>query len=101
MGFVIIGWQRICSSHDLGHWSICADRTRRARNALLNMYQVESKQDVLASSKRELEEEKELLQRGKREAAAETDTLEKRREVLRDGITCVPSFGRKRVERFA
>ena len=45
---------------------------------------VESKQDELSSSKRELEEEKELLQRGKREAATEADNLNRRREVIND-----------------
>lgn len=43
---------------------------------------------MLASSKRDLDQEKELLQRGKREAAAEADKLEKRREVLHDVIGC-------------
>lgn len=44
---------------------------------------MEAKQNLLASSKRDLEEEKELLQRGKREAAAEADKLDQRREVRR------------------
>ena len=42
---------------------------------------VESKQDVLASSKRELEEERQLLERGKKEAATEAENLDRRREV--------------------
>lgn len=42
---------------------------------------MESKQDVLASSKRELEEDRQLLERGKREAATEADNLDQRREV--------------------
>lgn len=43
---------------------------------------VESKQDVLASSKRELEEERQLLERGKKEAATEAENLDRRREVM-------------------
>lgn len=42
---------------------------------------MEAKQDVLASSRRELEEEKDLLERGQREAATEADKLDLRREV--------------------
>lgn len=47
---------------------------------------------MLASSRRELEEEKELLERGKREAATEADKLDLRREVYTvcpTGCACV------------
>lgn len=48
----------------------------------LHLYaQVEGKQSLLESSKKELEGEKELLQRGKREASTEADKLDRRREV--------------------
>ena len=42
---------------------------------------VESKQLVLESSKRELEDEKGLLERGRRDAAGEAEKLDERREV--------------------
>lgn len=42
---------------------------------------MESKQLVLESSKRELEEEKDLLERGRRDAAGEAEKLDERREV--------------------
>lgn len=47
---------------------------------------VESKQQVLESSKRELEEEKGLLERGRRDAAGEADKLYQRREVNERGV---------------
>lgn len=48
---------------------------------LFLVVKVESKQLVLESSKRELEEEKSLLERGRRDAAGEADKLDERREV--------------------
>lgn len=42
--------------------------------------QVESKQQLIESDRKDLEEEKELLERGRREAAAEADKLDQRRK---------------------
>lgn len=42
---------------------------------------MESKQELLESGRKDLEEEKELLERGRREAAVEAGKLEQRREV--------------------
>ena len=61
----------------------CRDRNHA------NPTQVESKQMVLESSKRDLEEEKGLLERGRRDAAEEADKLDERRGVSERGFSAL------------